>query len=92
MQHPSNAEHLELLKLTFDGQSKVIDDHNHNHNITLMIMFARLQGCLEINDLLISLPLYHLLRFFRAENATRAVVTRQSINSTSFIILHPPRE
>ncbi len=53
MQHPSNAEHLELLKLTFDGQSKVIDDHNHihNHNITLMIMFARLQGCLEINDI-----------------------------------------
>jgi hypothetical protein len=30
-------------------------------------------------SLLISLPLYHLLRSFRAEMATRAVATRQSI-------------
>ena len=43
-------------------------------------------------SLLISLPLYHLLRSFRAEMATRVVATRQSIIQTSFIILQSPRE
>ena len=60
-----------IQKLTFDGQSKIIDDHNHN--ITLIIMFARLQGCLEIND--IDDNLLPLLKYNK-NNISVLIITR----------------